>query len=213
MDARLPGQRQGGWDEACQQGNRHRGDTHTEKTSHHREEQTFRRELPHDALTPRTDRGAYRQLQASRHPTAEEEARQVGAGNQQNAHRRPEQSEQQETRLSGHLVAQPDHRGSLGLVLRILLAEPGRHQLHLGACRFDGDAGLEPADHVPPVVVAVLVARFGVTERRPEQRVTIGKLEVGRHDPDDGVGFVVETDRPAKDSGVAAECPLPEPVA
>ena len=61
---------------------------------------------------PRADRRAHRQLALPLHGAGEQQVGQVRAGDEQHAHRRAGQRQQQQARLPAHLVAQPDHGGA-----------------------------------------------------------------------------------------------------
>jgi hypothetical protein len=72
--------------------------------------------------------------------------------------------------------------------------------------------GARPADHreipVGPLPCRIRVER----ERRPHLRAH-REVESLRRDADDFVGLGVERDRPSDDGGIAAEAPVPEPMA
>src|SRR5207237_10865937 len=84
---------------------------------------------------------------------------------------------------------------------------------HLALRLEQRDAARETADDVElPRLARPPVRVVGIeTERRPDvDRAARRKIEVRRHDADDGVRLCVELNRAAEDARRPAEMPLPE---
>ena len=99
--------------------------------------------------------------------------------------------------------------------LRQLRFEPGGNRIHFRLRLGQRDAVLEPGhdEHVVPAPIEV--KRLG--NRRPDVRRRVAsrrwKLEVGRHDPDHGIGLATDRHRSADHGSIATEPVAPQPLA
>ena len=93
------------------------------------------------------------------------------------------------------------------------MSQPIGYHGQLGACPGQQNAGLQPANAGKIIVIAVLVAVFLKLKRLPELRLASRKVKIGRHNPNHGVGPVVEGYGLSQDAAIAAEFGLPECVA
>ena len=104
-------------------------------------------------------------------------------------------------------------RAPAGVAVRIGRREAAGDERHLALRLLERDAVGQPADDVQRARLArAAVAVVGIeTERRPDVDVAARrKIELGRHDADNGVGDGVELNLPADRARRAAEVPLPE---
>ncbi|HVT17812.1 MAG TPA: hypothetical protein VHQ90_16740 [Thermoanaerobaculia bacterium] len=113
-----------------------------------------------------------------------------------------------------HLVVQRlDGGAGVPVLLGVLAREPRCHHAHLRLRLSQGDAAPEPRHHLQVVIVATLEVRPREAHRCPQQRLAAGKAEIARHDADHEIGCAVEEQPPPQHRAVAAELPLPQPIA
>ena len=94
---------------------------HAEQPAKRGQQQTLREELPHQPLPAGADGGAHGQLLSPRESPGQQQVGEIGAGDQQDAHRGRAQRGQQHAGLLRYLVAQREHgRAGVQVFLRIL---------------------------------------------------------------------------------------------
>ena len=170
--------------------------------------------MPQHSFAASAERDADGHLPPSADRAGEQEAGQVRARDQQHAHGRAEQRDEQRTALGRHAVAQADHADAgLFVLFRILLLQPAGQQGHLGPRRVDGDITSQPCNSLQIVVVAIDEVGGNEAHRRPELGATAGEVEVARHDANDGVDLPVEAHGAPHDRRITTELLLPERIA
>lgn len=138
----------------------------------------------------------------------------IGAADEHQESNHAKEGEQHGLGLAAQLMAEAvDDGAGVGVGVGVLLFEALRDAAHFSAGLFEGDAGLEAADHLEEVGAAA-GALLGVPgERREKLGFPAGDLEAWGHDADNGVGRAVERDGLSDDGGIAAEAVAPETVA
>ena len=201
-----------------------------EQAAEPREHDALDQQLADDAAAARAEREPHGDLLLPRRRARDQQARDVGARDQQHA---GDDAEQQPQRLRQLL---PDWRPALrrrqqiDLALQELLARVGRR---LAECRqqhflledavevrlqrrlglLDGDARLQPAEHVHPAaapVVDVVPVRRHLRLHHHRHAdawhvADVHAVEAGLRDADDGERLVVDRDRLPDDPRIGAE--------
>ena len=85
IDRRLAGDRQAAGDEAREEGRAGRGDGQAQQAPDGSQRQALGDELPDESLPPRAQRGPHRHLAGPMGAAREEQAGEVGAGQEQDA--------------------------------------------------------------------------------------------------------------------------------
>ena len=179
---------------------------------------------PHAA---RSEGGPDRQALLPRESARHEQARHVGAGDEQEQSHRPEQQQQGAARVAHDLLLQRDETDAPAAVFsmrtairpRLLPFHPGGEPRQLRADRRGRDAGRQTSEHAQRVRGPVLPLLLGESEGKPQlgalrmAEARMGKREPRGHHPHDGVRPGVEHHRLAEDGTVAAETAPPETVA
>ena len=195
-----------------------RGEHHAKRASGPGEHEALRQELAHQPSPSGTEREPDRQLRAPCRGAAEHQARDIGAGNEQEDAHGPEEHEQRQAHILHRGFQERHHlhapvttvRGKGGF-------NPPGDQGELRARLLGRDVGsqaphdIENAPHAGPIV-------RNEGERHPELSARLGQFEGAdgeavRHHADDREGFLVQRDRLANDPWIASVSPLPEPVA
>jgi hypothetical protein len=101
----------------------------------------------------------------------EQQAGQVRARDQQDAHGSAEQGQEQQARALGDLVPQPHDVGAGAGQVGVLAGEPCRDDVELGVGLRDAHARPQPGDAVDVRVVALLEVALGKAHGRPDLRV------------------------------------------
>ncbi len=187
------------------------------------EEQRFHQQLAHDAPAARAERQADGDFGATIRPAGDEQAGDVGAGDEQHeAH-----GERQHQQEAGHRADRVgrDAEGLLagygdaarlvtdvGPLLRVRLAKGGRDGRELRLRLLRGGVGPQPANHGAAAAAASAGARAG--HRLDDEEVEIepaGEPGVARRrDRDDRGGLASQPDRAADDARIPVEPPQPE---
>ena len=189
------------------------GDAGAEETAAGGEEQALGEKLAHEPAPARAERGAHGDLALAHGAAREGEVREVGAGDQ---HEQADRAHEQVQRLF-HLGGRAVRHGRLdldfpALVVRgMILRQPLADRLDLRAGLFHGRVRLELGPGEQPADVAGFHGLGDDEWAQHLRRAELGRALFG--DPDDGVGFAIQHDRPADDVGVAGELGLPEIIA
>ena len=198
-----------------QHGHGHRGDGQAQRAAGQGEEQALGEELADETLAAGSQGRPHGQLLPTRHGPREQQARQVGARDQQQAGGRAQQREGQHPRLDGQLVAQPvDRRAGLRVRVGIRALQLRGDHLHLGASLLERDVPGQPRHDVQVVVCAVREVRLPEPfRRRPHLGVAVREAEPGRHHAHHDVWRAVDQDLAAEHAGFAPEARLPNSMA
>src|SRR5262245_2512739 len=185
----------------------------------------FRQQLANDAAPSRAQSGAHSHFLPPRGRTAEQQVRYIDAGDEQDEADRPEQYEQNRTRLARDLTRQGTQMNSPtfmieGRHLRLMARDGAYFGLRLSERYFP----LDPAygnviayDATLPVLSAFRVWKPDVGLRR--QAVSrrhlraAWEIESRRHHPDNRAPSPVYSDKLADDVRLAAEAAPPQVVA
>ena len=206
------------------------------------EHQAFNQRLLNESPAPGAERETHGHFTLSRHAACEEQVRHVHAGQRQEEDDAGEQHEQRRAYAAHRLIEERRHRGAPARVgRRPGLFELTCRRFELRPCGFDTCLRLQSrhgGEHADAAVVAAGVDEAialegerqpdvdvgGAAEARWSEHRSVGEDEVGRHHADDvgppqrrtGVHrrhLIDERQDAADDAGVAAEPPLPIPVA
>ncbi len=172
-------------------------------------------ELTHEPLLAGTERRADGELFLSLHSPAQQKVGEVGAGDEKNADRGPEEGREQQPSLHRDVVVQRvDRRTCLLVLLGILPRELFGNELHLGASFVDSDARTKLRQH-PQITVFPIVEILVVRElqRGPKLGGGVGEVELPRHHSHDGRRVIVESYRLSHDVPAPAKNTLPQAVA
>ena len=139
----------------------------------------------------------------------------VGACDQEHESDRSEHHQQRRPEIAGNLLLQGNDVHAPALVeLRIVLLQPFCDAGHFGAGLREAYPGLQAGgrDHVTTAGLSIIPALVQ-TKRNPKLRAVAEELEASRHHADDGVDVSAQVDGTTHDIGIAAEPPLPQPLA
>ena len=157
----------------------------TQRAAAQREQNAFGQKLTDDAPRTGAQRGADRNFFLAGHGARQQQIGHVGAGDQQDAGDRAEQDQQGAARVADHLLLQRDDaesQAAIGrIVLRMIVAQAGGERIHFGLGLGRGDAGLEFADDVVVLVVAVLGGIGLHRKRQQDLRLIFGSVQGGQH--------------------------------
>ena len=162
------------------------------------------------------DRPAQRHLAASHFAARQQQAGDVGAGDQQHQPHCPEQQCHGRSDVLEHLVRERRHLDRaffVGVEIRSL--ELLSDADHLGLRRVDTDAVLQARQHRERSVASLVqrIRRERCPGRRPDRRLIAPPCEALGRDADDREHTRVELNRLADRVGAAIEPLLPEPLA
>ena len=132
----------------------------TERSAEPSQQKALRKQLPYEPLPSRSQRSPNGQFLLPGESARQQQIRQVGARNQQNARRSRKECHYQRPGLQGHLVAQiRDGGAQRAILLRILRRQPSGNQPHLLPRLFQADTRLAPRDGAQIVIVAIRQVR------------------------------------------------------
>ena len=139
----------------------------------------------------------------------------VYARNHEHKANRGQKHEQQRPDTSSHLfLERPQLRADAFICVRKGFGETARHSVHVGACLFDGHAGLEPADTMESQpgasfqqyrIAPLADGGIDLTVVEAGNR----QMKIGGNDSDDGVVSSVQCDVLSQNVGRRAELALP----
>jgi hypothetical protein len=183
---------------------------HAERSAGDCQHETFGQELHGDARAAGAERTADRDLPLAHGTAHEQQVRDVHAADQHDEADGTEEREQRRPDVADDLILQRhDVRRFVGVGVRILRGQPAGHRLDLLVRMREVHTVGQPSDDAEKVGAARCtrgIDREGLPEVRRPRR----KVEVRRHDAEDGRGHAVDGDRSADDRGIAAESRPPE---
>ncbi len=208
----MDGQRDPRGDELLEQGERPRSHEDAGDGPEDGQEQALGQELPDDPAAGRAQGRPHRDLAPTRGGAGQEQARDVGAGDQEDGGDGQDEHDQGPARVSQELLAQGQHEGPEALVREVALEAP-RHDRDVFLRLGQAGPRLGARDHLQIVGAPVgqLLGREG--RRYPEPDVPLHELELPRHHPHHRVLLAVQEEVPAENARIASESSLPEPVA
>lgn len=177
-----------------------------------REQRALDEQQPHQPVAAGPERGAHRQLLLPRDAAREQQARDVGARDQQDEHyRRQHRGEPGPGGRLDEEVVQPQQVHTPapvgGWVPR---RQPASERVELGLRGGRGDPLAQQANGPKRTPLPMLVAWRRI--REPEV-VMLGEAEARRHDADHPHAATVDGNRPSDDASVSGEAATPERVA
>ena len=187
----------------------------------HGQQQALGEGLPDEASVAGAERPPDRHLADAPFSASQQEARHVGARDEQKESHRHRQQHQPRANGAEDLVVERNRKRleTHRLRVRAFPRAGTRDRAQLLVCLRERRARGEPRHGVEAMVAALRAGRID-RERRPqlgrlgEVFSVIGRqLKAFRHDADDGELAPVDTNTPVQDGGVAAEPPLPERMA
>ncbi len=182
----------------------------TERAAGEREEQVLHQQLDQQPPAARADGDPDRDLAAPGERTRQHQARDVGAGDNQQQPDGPGERPGARAEVAHQLLAQRDRVGRDDLLLVARVPDRLLRAQQVGLALCGRHAGLEPADPVAGVALAV------VPELGRERHVAAHaarEVDAARHHADHGARDAVEPQRLAEHVALPAEAVLPEPVA
>ena len=185
------------------------------------QDDAFDQHLRDDAAAAAADRRPYRDLASTLGRPDQQQVRDVGARDQQHEPDGTEQREQGGPRVVHDITVHPVHPNLqvLGLVELVDLAQPRGDRVHLVLRLLQRDAVTQPRDHRQPGRVPREVGDVG---RQHAPGIDVGghrrvrrqvDPERRRQDADDDRAPAIQLNRAADHVRIAAESPLPQPVA
>jgi hypothetical protein len=177
-------------------------------------------ELAHQAGAAGAERRPQREVVLAPRDACEQEARHVGARDQQDQADGAHQDPEHRPHVPDELVPQRHERHRRGLVLGgKLAAQLGVDRIDVGACGVERRARLQPADGLQMLARAAGIGnRSVVSDKRPHLGALIEalgdeRLEGRRHHADDREWPIVHRDHTSDGRRIAAEPAAPEAVA
>ena len=185
----------------------------SEQTTGQRQQQALDQQLPDDPDARTAERRPHGKFFPARGRSSQQQVRDIRTGDQQYEANRAEKNQQCRSDIASYAFLQRDHIHAIsaGVGDWMLTEQLLRYRVHLSARLFDGDALLEPADHVSG---SAHVSRLPIlwTHQHPKRRRPL-MLEALRHYANYCIGTIVEDDRLANDVLIAGELALPKTVA
>ena len=171
------------------------------------QDQPLGQQLTNQSPVPGAERGPDRELAVSARGTHQQQAGNIGAGNQQKDDDAGLQYVERCARVANQLVAQRDRvpaepaRHREGTTSRQALEVAIHDRLHLRVRLFDGGPRLQPRNHLTELVAPSGVGHlFGCERKRLQNRDLSGRqLEVCRQDTGDAMRLAVQADVAADD--------------
>ena len=131
------------------------GNGEAQHTAGQRQAQGFDENLPRQPSTRGAEREAHRVLAAAHRRAGQEQAGEIGAGDEDDGGRGNHQGDHLDPGVAEHLFADRDDPGAeIAITLRMLLGEAPRNRLHVRVRGLEGHTGLQAGDHVQVVVAA-----------------------------------------------------------
>jgi hypothetical protein len=176
-----------------------------ERAAGEAEQKALRKELPYKTATLCTERGAQGELAAAVVPAREQEASNVGAGDEPYGEDGDVECDDGRTRGTGDDVGislQAD--GICVFVFGVFMHELFMNGIYLVGGLCHGDTGTQAADDAEHAGRTVMKGLFVGRDRGPNRVVSRvgGKSEAVRHNTDDGVGNAIDGDGAGQDRGV-----------
>ena len=200
-------------------------ESRAERRARERQHQAFGERLPEQPPPSRAERRAHRVLGMPLQPAGQQQAGDVGAGDQKHdGHRSEQRHEQPAAGAIQHVLHRRDSRAD-ALQRRIGLRRPCRERGELGPRRLDRRIAAKPRDRVPGAACRPrLVRRDAEPEVDERVEIVVGlarcarvgkEADPGRHHADDRQRrrHPAHADGASNDGGIAVEFALPEVVA
>ena len=177
------------------------------------EERALGNELSADAPTGGSEGLSHREIGLVGGGPGQEEAGEIQAGNEEDECHRAQEHRQQDPGIRHHVLLEANHRyADVFIRLRMLVPQPGRHDVHLLLGTLDGRGRRQPGDREKEELRPAVEQDFVVAGGDPELGFAIGECESLGHDRNDLVGLPFQHQGPAHRVLVAPDA-LPEPVA
>ncbi len=195
------------------------GESRAEQPAASCQDQCFGQQLPPHAPPRRAQRGAQRRFAGPLHRAVENKPGHIRANDQQHGEHCCQEQEQRSARAVTDLLARrldPDRVLVVNLVVARGEGGLNRAKLRFGLRRCH--AGTEASDDFGQRIAPDLRSRRGALHEVRDAGQNLGRLfarldKSPGHDADDDVRLVADADGPAEYMRIAAEHPLPEPIA
>ena len=168
IERRLLGDRQPCGNELSERRDRQLRDEEAGAAAKERQHDTLGSQLPNDSLSSRTERGPHRDLALARNGAGQQQVREVGAREEQDAQRGTAQRQQEQTRFARELVAQMENADPRVLeLLRIFLYELRVDDLRFTRSVVERYTGAQPTEHLEQIIGPVGEQRCAEREWHP----------------------------------------------